>query len=33
MEENAPDPAQFDAESLREYLSKLNPEDFGKFTP
>jgi bifunctional DNase/RNase len=33
MAENAPDPAQLDAESLKEYLSKLNPEDFGKFTP
>ena len=31
--ESAPDPTQLDAESLKEYLQKLNPEDFGKFTP
>ena len=31
--ESAPDPAQLDAESLKDYLQKLNPEDFGKFTP
>ena len=31
--ENAPDPSQLDAESLKDYLQKLNPEDFGKFTP
>ena len=31
--ESAPDPSQLDAESLKEYLQKLNPEDFGKFTP
>ena len=29
----SPDPAALDAESLKDYLSKLNPEDFGKFTP
>jgi len=33
LAENAPDPSQLDAESLKECLSKLNPEDFGKFTP
>ena len=31
--EAAPDPTALDAESLKEYLSKLNPEDFGKFAP
>jgi hypothetical protein len=29
----APDPSALDAEALKEYLQKLNPEDFGKFTP
>jgi bifunctional DNase/RNase len=29
----SPDPTALDAESLKDYLSKLNPEDFGKFTP
>jgi hypothetical protein len=28
-----PDPGALDAESLKDYLQKLNPEDFGKFTP
>jgi uncharacterized protein len=31
--ESAPDPSALDAEALKEYLQKLNPEDFGKFTP
>ena len=31
--EAAPDPTALDAESLKDYLSKLNPEDFGKFAP
>ncbi len=34
--ESQPDPSSvqtLDAESLKEYLSKLNPEDFGKFAP
>lgn len=31
--ESAPDPSALDAEALKEYLQKLDPEDFGKFTP
>jgi hypothetical protein len=27
------DPERLDAESLKAYLEKLDPEDFGKFTP
>ena len=33
LSESAPDSTALDAESLKDYLSKLNPEDFGKFTP
>jgi bifunctional DNase/RNase len=33
VDEASSDPATLDAESLKDYLSKLNPEDFGKFTP
>ena len=33
MLEVSPDPTELDKESLKEYLSKLNPEDFGKFAP
>ena len=31
--EDTPDPSALDAEAHKEYLQKLNPEDFGKFTP
>jgi bifunctional DNase/RNase len=33
VEPFAPEGDDQDAESLRSYLEKLNPEDFGKFTP
>ncbi len=32
-DETAPDPQPLDADALRSYLQRLNPEDFGKFTP
>ena len=28
-----PDPSEIKAEDLKDYLRKLNPEDFGRFTP
>ena len=28
-----PEPTPLDSESLKDYLQKLDPEDFGKFTP
>jgi bifunctional DNase/RNase len=31
--EPGPEPSPLDAESLKDYLQKLDPEDFGKFTP
>ncbi len=33
LTEPGPEPTPLDAESLQEYLQKLDPEDFGKFTP
>jgi hypothetical protein len=29
----SPQPEGMDPESLKSYLEKLDPEDFGKFTP
>jgi hypothetical protein len=31
--ETTPDPGHLDAQALQDYLQKLDPEDFGKFTP
>ncbi|MGD8727562.1 MAG: bifunctional nuclease family protein [Gemmatimonadales bacterium] len=33
VEPMSPDSEKLDTESLRSYLEKLDPEDFGKFTP
>ena len=33
VEPMSPDSEKMDSESLRSYLEKLDPEDFGKFTP
>jgi len=31
--EVGPEPGEMDAQALQDYLQKLDPEDFGKFTP
>jgi bifunctional DNase/RNase len=31
--ETGPEPGPLDAQALKDYLQKLDPEDFGKFTP
>jgi bifunctional DNase/RNase len=31
--DTGPEPGPLDAEALKDYLQKLDPEDFGKFTP
>jgi hypothetical protein len=33
MESSTAEPGTLDADKLKSYLEKLDPEDFGKFTP